>query len=471
MYQWSFGHILFPLYESGLRRRHTLKYLRRLEEQQWLSPGEIREIQWEKLMALLRHAELRVPFYAERMRKAGLASRAINSPDDFARLPALTKQDIRENQQALVAEGAAARSLHSSATGGSTGEPLRFQYDHESYEWRVAAAARADRWAGWDWGCRQFYIWGAALQPQRRMEKLKKRLHNRLLNMQIVSSFDFSESVLADYVGRLNRFRPDVVVGYTNAVYEFARFCREKDLRVWRPRGVIVSAERLFGYQRETIAGVFQTDVFDRYGCRETMNVAAECGFHQGLHINADNLYLELENGGVAAESGTLGEVLLTDLNNYAMPFIRYRNGDLAVAAPAPCLCGRGLPVLERVEGRVLDVIVTPDGRRLPGEFFPHMLKDYPGIDRYQVYQDASYAVTLRIVPGRGFREAQVGAIEEMTRQRIGPSLDLKVQLVDSIPRTEGGKLRVTISEVKARPGLGARASRPGGEEKKMKVT
>ena len=447
MYEWLFKHLLFPLYESGLRRRNTLKYFRLLEEQQWRSPEEIREIQWQKLMALLRHAEERVPFYRERMRKAGITAASIDSPDDLRRVPPLTKKDIRENQQALIAEGISPRSLHASATGGSTGEPLHFKYDPDSYEWRVAAAARADRWAGWDWGCRQFYIWGRALLPQPWRVKMKKRIHNRLVNMRIVSSFEFSDDILEDYVRRLNRFRPTVVVGYTNALYEFARFCDRRAMDVWQPKGVIATAERLYDHQRERIEKTFHTRLFDRYGGRETMNIAAECDRHEGLHINADNLYCELDCDGLPAEPGALGQVLLTDLNNYSMPFIRYQNGDMAVRAAAPCSCGRGLPLLKRVEGRVLDVIVTPDGRSVPGEFFPHLLKDFSGIERYQVVQGEDYQVALRIVAGGNYDPANTERIRRLVADTVGENTRVRVELVDAIPRTRGGKLRVTLSD------------------------
>jgi len=450
MYAWLFRHLLFPAYESGLRRRRTLKYLQQLEEQQWGSLEGVRELQWRQLLALVRHAEAHVPFYRERMRRAGLTARAINSPEDFRRLPPLTKADVRAHARELIADNISSRALHWSATGGSTGEPIRFAYDHNSYEWRVAVAARADRWAGWDWGERQFYIWGRALRPEPRLMLLKKRLHNRLLNMRVLSAFDFTDAVLKDYARQLNAFRPCVVVGYTNALYEFARFCKARGLNIWQPKGIIPTAERLYDYQRELLHQVFRAGVFDRYGCREVMNIAAECERHEGLHVCADHLYLELECDGRPAMPGELGEVLVTDLHNYAMPFIRYRNGDLAVSAARPCSCGRGLPLLACVEGRVLDMIVAPDGRYVPGEFFPHLLKDYPGIERYQIYQGPDYRVTVRIMPGPDFTRSHLEEIRRLITGQLGPSANVDVVLVDDIPRTEGGKLRVTISEVRA---------------------
>jgi phenylacetate-CoA ligase len=450
MYAWLFKNVAFPLYESGLRRRNTLKYLRRLEEQQWLSPEEVQEIQWKKLLELLRHAEERVPFYRDRMRAAGLSARAVNSPDDLLRLPMLTRDDVRQNGRALMAEGVSPRELYWTGTAGSTGEPLRFAYSHDSYEWRVAAAARADRWAGWDWGRRQFYIWGLPLMPEPRLRKLKRRLHERLLNRRIVSSFAFTDRVLEGYAAEYNKFRPAVVVGYTNALYEFARFCLDRGLKLWRPAGAIASAERLYDHQRTAIAAAFDTGVFDRYGCREMMNMAAECDHHCGLHLNADNIYVEILKDGRLAAPGEPGEVVATDLNNYGMPLIRYSSNDMAVAAGGRCGCGRGLPLLARVEGRILDVIPTPDGRHAPGEFFVYLLKDFAGVRRFQVVQDRTYAVRVLIEPMAGFERESLEVIREHVAAKLGPQTPLSVELVDDIPLTEGGKLRVTKSDVMA---------------------
>lgn len=461
MYARLLKHLFLPVYEEVLRGRVTLSYFDRIEQQQWLPASAVRELQWRRLLALMRHVEEHVPFYRDRMRQAGLTARSIQSPDDLRRLPPLTKNDVRQNQAALVATNLGRTPLFPSATGGSTGEPLRFKYDHVCFERRVAAAARADRWAGWDWGCRQLYIWGGALQAQRPLKALKVSLHNSVRNMRILSCFDFNEQVLAQYVEQLQSFRPDVIVGYTNAVVEFARYCVRQNLTVWSPKGVIVSAESLYAPQRAVIEQVFRCGVFNRYGCREMMNIAAECDRHEGLHINADNIYVEVESDGAPARPGVLGELIVTDLNNYSMPFVRYRIGDTGAFSAKLCSCGRGLPMLDRVEGRVLDVIVTRDGRALPGEFFPHLLKDYAGIDRYQVHQDQEYAITVRIVAGPGFDRSALAAIEGHIRARLGAEVPLSIQLVDEIPRTAGGKLRLTISEAPDRRGTPGRSFNP----------
>ena len=129
--------------------------------------------------------------------------------------------------------------------------------------------------------------------------------------------------------------------------------------------------------------------VFETYGSREFMLMGAECSVHQGLHLTTENLLLEvLDDAGQPVAPGTEGNVVVTDLTNRGMPFIRYANGDRAVLQPGACPCGRGLPRLAAVVGRQLDVLQTPEGGRLPGEFFPHLLKELPAVQRFQVVQE-----------------------------------------------------------------------------------
>src|SRR5262249_25984262 len=152
----------------------------------------------------------------------------------------------------------------------------------------------------------------------------------------------------------------------------------ERGLAAWSPRSIVVGAEKLHPFQRELIERVFRAPVFETYGAREFMLIGAECDRHDGLHLTTENLLVEvLDDEGRPAPAGAEGNAVVTDLTNAGMPFLRYVNGDRAVAGFGACPCGRGLPLLRKVVGRRLDVLHTPDGRRAPGELFPHLLKDF----------------------------------------------------------------------------------------------
>jgi len=447
-YEQVFRRALYPAYESGLRRRSTLSWLAAYERDQWYSPQAIAALQFQRLKTLLEHCYREVPYYRRRWRELDVTPEDIRSLDDYAKLPVLTKADIRENFHELQAESWRGRMLYK-RTGGSTGEPLELGYTHESYERRMAVMWRGYGWAGSQLGRRTLYLWAGAVGTPGRVHQFKDALYNRLFARHVLNSFDMTESNLASYADAIDRFRPAIIVGYVNPLAQLAKWIVETGRKVHHPEAVIGAAEALHPHQREVIGRAFGSPVYNTYGCREVMLIASECAHHHGLHVNADHLALELLGDDHRPVERSPGHVAVTDLSNYGMPFIRYLNGDLATASTAQhCPCGRGLPLLERVDGRVLDAIRTPDGRILPGEFFPHMLKDVPGLARFQLVQRQLDRLELSIVRNEAFDDASIAYIQRETAKVLGDSVSLDYRFVDDIPLTRSGKRRVTLSEL-----------------------
>ncbi|WP_437676594.1 phenylacetate--CoA ligase family protein [Sorangium sp. So ce131] len=447
MYGMLFREVLFPFYENRLRGRSTLTYLKELERSQWRPEQELRELNWRKMLEALQFAEQHVPYYGRRFAEHGVRAKDVHAPEDLVRFPVLTKAEIRAHGSEMIATGWKGK-LYKSGTGGSTGAPVQFYYDHETYERRFAAAMRADGWAGGRIGEKELHIWGTPTAAEPRWKQAKRALHEAVLRKKMVSAWDLAEARLASVVKEIVRYRPNLVIGYTSPLYFTARYALETGRKLPSPRGIVATAERLFSHQRETIERAFEAPVFDRYGCREVMLIGAECERHQGKHLNLENVFVELDAGGRPARPGEPGEVIVSDLVCRSMPLLRYKNEDIAVAAEAPCSCGRGLPLLAAVEGRVLDMIVGPDGQVLAGEFFPHLFKDHPTVARYQIHQDKTRALTIKIMPGENYRPETSQIIEREIRRLLGDRANLQIQVVDEIPVTRGGKFRVTVSEV-----------------------
>ncbi|MDI3289827.1 glycosyltransferase [Polyangium sp. 15x6] len=446
MYASLFQSVLFPLYETHLRRRGTLRALAELEQSQWRTPEEVAEDSFRRLLEALHHAETNVPFYRRRFAEYGVRASQVKAPEDLAAFPILTKEDVRKHGSELVAETHVGK-LHPSATGGSTGEPMRFAYDHPTYERRVAGALRADGWAGAEMGEKELHVWGRPPGEKKGFGTTKRAAQETLWRRKYVSTFHLRADRLAETVREIVDYAPRVVVGYTTPLFLLARAALEHGIEIPPPRGIITAAEKLFDAQREVIERAFGAPVFDRYGCREVMLIGGECERHEGLHLHAEGVFVELYGGGRPVAVGTPGEVLLTDLYNRAMPFIRYRNDDVAVAKAGACACGRGLPRLASVEGRVLDLLVGEDSRIVAGEMIPFLFKDLP-VERYQVHQRADRTVTLRIVPGPSYGPEVTKLVDERLRLVLGQSAPLKVEIVRDIPLTAAGKHRVTVSEV-----------------------
>ena len=199
------------------------------------------------------------------------------------------------------------------------------------------------------------------------MKRLKTHLHHSVLRRDVINSFEFNADTLAASVRRYRQARPRVVVGYANAVYEFARYAKQAGFELPPPIGVITSAEMLYPYQRQLIEEVFGAAVFNRYGCREVMMIGAECERHCGLHVTSDNLFVDgVQRDGRECKPGETGEVIITDLHNFAMPLIRYKVGNIGAWSESACPCGRGLPLMDVVNGQVLDLIVTQGDKQFP---------------------------------------------------------------------------------------------------------
>jgi phenylacetate-CoA ligase len=445
LYEPLFRKVLYPAYESGLRRRSTLRYLREYERDQWRSADEIDALQWRKLQRLIEHCWQHVPFYREWWGRAGVASAAdIRDRADYARLPALTKPVIREHAQAMVSP-THREDLLFKTTGGSTGEPLRFGYTRESYERRVAVMFRGYGWSGAHLGQRTVYLWGAPVAAPAGFQLYKDRLYHAAFNRRMLNAFDMNEARMAEYAAAIDRFKPDTIVSYVGPLVELAQWIERNGRTIHRPQRMLGAAEALHPHQRELLQRVFGAPAYDTYGCREFMLIAAECEAREGLHLNADHLHVEFADG---AHADGPSDLIVTDLHNFGMPMMRYVNGDLGTPGAARCACGRGLPKLAKVDGRKLDALRLGDGRLVPGEYVVYVFLPIAGIKQYQVVQKELDVLRVRLVPDAGYDASVEMQVRESFRKLAGDDVRIEFETVDAIALTASGKRRVVICEL-----------------------
>lgn len=448
LYEPVFRRVLYPAYESGLRRRDTLRHLRDYERDQWLSSDELDALQWQRLRTLVAHCWDNVPFYRRWWGDAGMAGIGdIRSRDDYARLPALTKPVIRANAEDMVSPAHRA-GLYYKTTGGSTGEPLRFGYTRESYERRIAVMFRGYAWSGAHLGQKTVYLWGAPVAAPAGYALFKDRLYHAAFNRRMLNAFDMDERRMAEYAEAINRFRPETIVSYVGPIVELAQWVERNGHRIHQPKRILGAAEALHPHQRDVLRRVFGAPAYDTYGCREFMLIAAECEHGDGLHLNTDHLHVEFAAGPDARDPSDL---IVTDLHNFGMPMMRYVNGDLGTPGARACACGRGLPKLAKVDGRKLDVLRLRSGRVIPGEYLVHQFVTVEGVKQYQAMQREPDAVLIRLVlEPDGDPMIVQNQLRDAMRKVAGDELDVAFEIVDHIALTPSGKRRVVVCELPA---------------------
>jgi len=431
---------MIPSYYT-LRRRSYGAYRKVLEKSQWWSPERLAEFQWNETCRLLDHAFSSVPFYQRKYAEFGIRRGEIKSPDDLRKLPPLTRAELNSNRQDLRSTKFRGK-LIPHATGGSSGEPARFFITTDSFDWRMAASARAYSWSGCRVGDRTLYLWGAPVGEIPTFKAIKTKLFRTFRRELIFNTFRQTEDFWRRVYESTTTFRPRFIVGYVASLEEFCRFLLRSRLSVPTIEAAIAAAETVLQPTRDLVQEALGVELFNTYGSREFMSMAAECSEHNGLHIHSENILLETE---WPAEKGP-SEILVTDLHNYGMPFIRYRIGDLGVAMHSgPCRCGRGLPRLASVEGRVLDALRTRTGKVVPGIIFPHVFKDIPEIVEFQVEQkDLDDILVLAVL-----KEPLSSRSHDLIRSEFGKAFEAEVNIqirpVDAIPKRPSGKKRVTI--------------------------
>jgi phenylacetate-CoA ligase len=445
IYQNFYEEYWFPFFEGIIKKRSTAQIYKSICNTENLSNYELIKIQTSSLKQLMRHAHQNSPFHRCRFDRAGVDPDAIISPDDLLLLPIMTRNDIRENYNQISNDRK--EPLWTKTTGGSTGEPLSFAYTKESYAWRVAASKRGYAWAGAKPGTKQALIWGAPLITLSKSQQLKQTLHHIIDRQSYFNCYYFDDASMFSCLEVLNKIRPDIIIGYTNPLFNFAKFVSANGGLKYRPKSIICAAEKLHNFQRLMLKDVFCCNVFNTYGSREFMLIASECDRHEGLHVSMENLIVEIiKEDGSKAKNGEMGKIIVTDLHNYGMPFIRYEIGDMGVATDKQCSCGRGLSLIDDIVGRSLDMIEVSGGKKLPGEFFVHLMLDYPEVLKFQVVQSESKDVTLKIVPSTFFEKDQIDSILNKIKEVSGSEINIGCQIVSDIPLTRSGKYRVVVS-------------------------
>lgn len=427
------------------RGTEALKIYQKYLQSEWLPAQDVRSRQWIALKELLNHAYTNVPYYRLIMNNIRLSPSDIRTWADFGRLPVLTKEEVRKHKASLIAKNAASFQPHRKSTSGSTGEPLSFLLDHNSRSAHWACMYRQWHTGGWRPGEALVFLGGSSIVPS--VRAFQRVIYYKLNRWLLLSAFEMSDATMYRWVKKLQTSGVQFMHAYASSAYLFAQFLEKHGLTSVKFRSVFTSAEPLYPAQREVIQRVFSCEVFDLYGANDGGGFAYECPHHMGLHCVSERAVIEvMREDGSAAQPGQSGQIVSTDLLNYSMPFIRYAVGDTATAGIRECPCGRGLPLIESIQGRSVDFITLPSNEKVHGEFFSHLFRHQEWITQFQVTQEDKTHLRVTVKSQTGDALSGIKAIELILRQKfIGMSV--RVHLAQEIPAAANGKFRYVVNK------------------------
>jgi len=432
MINWRKPIIYTLLYLSG---NNIPRYLKEIKRVSSLSLDKQKKYQEEKLKKLLLYALKNVPYYQKVLNEVGAVRDGKVYLENFNKIPILTKEIIRNEGKNLYSKEKR-KGVYENTSGGSTGEPVRFLQDKVYDEWNKANKIYYKLSAGQDIGSKELRFWGSERDLLEGKEDLKIRLRNWLYNRKEFNTFKMSEKDMLEYVEKWNKYNPSWVESYVQSIYEFAKFIEKNNLIINSPKnGVLTSAGTLYPEMREVIERVFKCKVYNRYGSREVGDMA--CG-EGDLSLSLWNQKLEsLDNG----------SVIVTTLNNYSMPLIRYEIGDVMVLDET--ICG-----IKEIKGRINNIIETSNMRVdsvaiTSALYFDLENKLFTSFSKYQLIQKKKDEFELKVVITDFSQWSRdKNSIQSVMQSILGENTVLNFNEVDHIESPENGKFEYIKSEL-----------------------
>ncbi len=413
---------------------------------QYRSKEELREISWKKTKKLLEYAFDNVPWYTDKFNTIGLHPKDIDRPEHFSQVPILTREDIIKNFDRFISRKVNPKSLKISRTRGTSGKPMKIGMNRvglrEIQKWQMYS------WWGINPGDHMASIYRGV--PKTGLETVVLNLVNWPQKTIRVDASQINEEVIQNFVTKSKKIRPKLIHGYVGALDAVADFIIDNGIEFPPPKVIWATAAPITKVQEEKISRAFNAPVCDQYGCSEIYFIAAESPSKRGLHVFADAVNLEiLDEFDDLVETGEYGRIILTNLEEYHFPLIRYENGDIGRFLKNDFPSGINLPLLDKVKGRISDNIVLPDGTVLASEFLTTIFDDLTDyVKQFQIVQKKDRSILVNVVPShlnidmKGIETA----IHFQLQRRIRNQVRLTIRFVNAIV-SDKGKLRFVIKE------------------------
>jgi phenylacetate-CoA ligase len=442
--------IILPLqdFKNGTSVLKTLAFL---NDSQYWGIEQFRDYQLEKIKKIVHFAYSNVEYYHNLFKANGLTPEKIKSIEDFKKIPVLNKDIARAENKKLRASNWKYGKIYKSFTGGTTGTPLKLYKDNFDYSFTWASYYRWLSWLGLEIGDRYAKIWGT---PTVLSYSIKNRLLNSvkdiLYNRVFINSFNLKDRDVPVLIKKLNSAKPLLIRGSVSSLMQIANYMLEHSLELnYSPLAISPTSESLLPTYRNVLEKAFNGKVFNQYGCGECNSISFECKQQNGMHISMEHAFVEIVDENNMPANGT-GKIVVTNLDNFAMPFIRYEIGDMGEFNNIQCACGNKQQIIKSIAGRTSDYIITKNKSKVRGAFFTDILmelniNDTEKIKRFQVYQSKEGEIEFRIESSK--------KISNFFLQKLNAALlkfftDVNIKVIKNIPNEPNGKFRYLISNI-----------------------
>jgi phenylacetate-CoA ligase len=430
--------IALPLSDIALGKS-IKKNLEFLLKSQWWSESDLKNYQNEKLKALVKHAYHNVSYYSELFRKLKLKPDDIKNTDDLKKLPILTKEDIRENfkNKKIIAQNISKKKLLLMSSSGSTGEPLQFYITKDAESFSKACAIR-----GWYW--MEYRLGDRYIKLSQNPREGIKRIQDKVNNCYYLFSQQLTNTNFKQITESILKTKPKFIRGYPDPMLFLAKYIQENNKSLPSVVAINTTGNTLFPETRAVIEKVFHAPVFDSYSCEGGANVF-ECDTHNCYHSSMEYAVTELMSNTYEPEPGERGRVITTDLHNFAVPFIRYDTQDYVVKSSEHCICGKNLLVVNSIEGRDSDILITPRGKYLIVHNFTAFFEWLDSVEQFQIRQDKIDEFKIIVKVNKKYTKEEEKQILKYWKDYIDEDVNIKIHVVEDIPITQSGKRRFLI--------------------------
>jgi len=435
------------------KKRSKIKYgakyfdfFSKLEKSQWFSTENIKDLQESKMQRLLNYSLKYIPFYKKLFEEINLSEYDIRSIEDLKKIPILTKDSVRGNEETLRStQYKASKSVEKFQTSGTTGKAINIYASYDYIQMEKAFQWLHRSWAGINIGDAQATFVGYPVIPFNKKSP-PFWVYDRTENRTFFSLHHMTKENLKYYAKHLKELKPLFITGYPTAIYIMATYLLDSPIDINSPKAVFTASETLMAHQRKAIEEAFKCKVFDWYGQTEFTANIVQCAYGN-YHIKPEYGIVEILNRkGAPAKSGEPGEIIASGLNNLAMPFIRYRTGDTAIPKDGKCPCGRAGALISKINGRIEDIIITPDKRFITRLDF--IFKGLKNIVEAQLIQSTPDHLIVKIVKKNEYSKKDEKTIISNLREHLGTEINIEFKSVAEIPRTATGKFQYVISKV-----------------------